>query len=292
MSVTQLSAGQPFFFLPFPQYSSGLNVIDSNDFSTYNALEVQVERRLTNGISCQVGYTWSKSLDTRSFDPTLTVVGTGNASTASDTPFDINNRRLNYAPSDFDRRHVLQSNWVVELALRQGQALARQRLGQRWERIIGGWEFTGYLRLTSGRPFTVFAGTNTVSNVNQSTANCTGCSRGDGSPFLDPANGLIWYFDANERAKFSAPGRRTNSGIPGATSSSARTTSSWIRRCSSGFRSANGSSSEFRGDATNLTNSVMFGNPTTDITSSIFGRIRNTVTSSSRKIQLGAKIHF
>lgn len=49
---------------------------------------------------------------------------------------------------------------------------------------------------------------------------------------------------------------------------------------------------EVRADATNLTNSVSFGAPTTDITSSIFGRIRNTVSSSSRKIQLGAKIHF
>ena len=46
------------------------------------------------------------------------------------------------------------------------------------ERIAGGWEITGYARVTSGRPFTAYAGTNTVSNVNQSTANCTGCKRG------------------------------------------------------------------------------------------------------------------
>jgi hypothetical protein len=49
---------------------------------------------------------------------------------------------------------------------------------------------------------------------------------------------------------------------------------------------------EVRADATNLTNTPSFGGPTTDITSSTFGRIRNTVSSSSRKIQLGAKIHF
>jgi hypothetical protein len=49
---------------------------------------------------------------------------------------------------------------------------------------------------------------------------------------------------------------------------------------------------EIRADATNLTNPVMFGNPTTDITSTTFGRIRNTVTSRSRKIRLGAQIHF
>src|SRR5207253_497223 len=32
VSVTQLSAGQPFVFIPFPQYTT-LNVVDSNDFS-------------------------------------------------------------------------------------------------------------------------------------------------------------------------------------------------------------------------------------------------------------------
>jgi len=49
---------------------------------------------------------------------------------------------------------------------------------------------------------------------------------------------------------------------------------------------------EFRGDATNLTNTPSFAAPTTDITSSLFGRIRNSLSSGSRKIQVGAKIHF
>ena len=119
-SVTQISAGLPFFFIPYPQFQS-LNVLDSNDFSTYNALEAQVTRRFSNGISFNLAYTWSKALDTRSFDPTLTVVGTGNASTAADTPFDINNRRLNYAPADFDRRHNLQWNFVTELPFGKGK---------------------------------------------------------------------------------------------------------------------------------------------------------------------------
>ena len=47
-----------------------------------------------------------------------------------------------------------------------------------------------------------------------------------------------------------------------------------------------------RVDATNFTNSTMFGAPTSDITSPTFGRIRNSTTSGSRKIQLGAKFYF
>ena len=126
---------------------------------------------------------------------------------------------------------------------------------------------------------------------NQSTANCTGCGRGDGSPFLDSASGLIWYFDSTERAKFSAPGA-------GEFGNSGRNffvgphyiefDASLLKRIAINERIK----LEVRADATNLTNSVAFGAPTTDITSGTFGRIRNTITSGSRKIQLGAKIHF
>ena len=289
VSVTQLSAAQPFVFIPYPQFTS-LNVLDSNDFSTYHGLEAQLTRRLSQGVSFNIAYTLSKSLDTRSFDPTLTVVGTGNAATAADTPFDINNRRLNYAYSDFDRRHVFQWNLVAELPFGKGKHFLHNASGL-VDRVLGGWEVTGFGRITSGRPFTAFAGTNTVSNVNQSTANCTGCSRGDGSAFTDTASGLLWYFDAAERAKFSAPG----AGQFGNTGRNFFIGPHWFEMNASLLKHVPVTERvklELRADATNLTNTPSFGGPTTDITSSTFGRIRNTVSSGSRKIQLGAKIHF
>jgi hypothetical protein len=288
-SVTAL-AGLPYYFYPYPQYSGGLNVLDSNDFSTYNALQVQLQRRFTNGVSFDLAYTLSHSLDTRSFDPTLTVVSTGNSASAPDTPFDINNRALNYASSDFDRRHVLQWNGVYELPFGKGKHFLNH-MGGLGERIAGGWEITGYGRVTSGRPFTVFSGTNTVSNVNQSTANCTGCTPGEGTPFLDPANGLIWFFNGNQRAQFSAPA----AGQFGNTGRNAFYGPHYFEADASILKRVVVTERvkfEIRADATNLTNSVEFAAPTTDITSSIFGRIRNSVTSSSRKIQVGAKIHF
>jgi Carboxypeptidase regulatory-like domain/TonB-dependent Receptor Plug Domain len=288
VSVTQLSTGQPFFFIPYPQFST-VNVLDSNDFSTYNALVAQVNRRLSQGISFNFSYTFSKSLDTRSFDPTLTVVSTGNSSSAGSTPFDINNRRLNYAPSDFDRRHVFQSNFVFELPFGKGKHWLNR--GGFVDRALGGWELAGYGRVTSGRPFTVFSGTYTESNVVQSTANCTGCSRGDGSAFTESASGLVWYFDSSERSKFSAPaaGQFGNTGRNYFLSPHyLEMDASILKRVAIGERVK----LELRGDATNLTNTPSFAAPTTDITSSTFGRIRNSLSSSSRKIQLGAKVHF
>jgi hypothetical protein len=43
---------------------------------------------------------------------------------------------------------------------------------------------------------------------------------------------------------------------------------------------------------TNFFNHPIFGSPTATLTSTIFGRIRDTVISGSRKIQIGAKINF
>ncbi len=41
-----------------------------------------------------------------------------------------------------------------------------------------------------------------------------------------------------------------------------------------------------------MTNHAIFGFPTLTTTTSTFGRIRNTVTSGSRKIMLGVKYYF
>jgi len=290
-SVTDLSGMGPFFFISFPQFGGGMRVIDSNDFSTYHALEIQLERRFSSGLGYQVSYTWAKSLDTRSYDPAFTVVSTANAQSASSTPFDIYNRRLNYARSDFDRAHVLQSNWVWELPV--GKA---RKWGAGWpavlEALLGGWQATGYLRLTSGRPFTVYSGAYTFGSVQQSPANCAGCERSMGRLFDDPVSGLKWYLNEADRAKFSipAPGEFGNTGRnflegPGFFNIDL----ALLKRFNLGRE---GWQLELRGDFTNLTNSPSFGFPTATITSTIFGRVRDSVVSGSRKIQLGAKLYF
>ncbi len=40
----------PYFFVPYPQYANGMNVVDSNDWSTYHALQTQFQRHMTSGL--------------------------------------------------------------------------------------------------------------------------------------------------------------------------------------------------------------------------------------------------
>jgi hypothetical protein len=68
-SVPSLSTGNAFALHPFPQYLGGVRVFDSNDYSTYHALELRVGKNFSKGVTLHFAYTFSKALDTRSWDP-------------------------------------------------------------------------------------------------------------------------------------------------------------------------------------------------------------------------------
>jgi hypothetical protein len=102
---------------------------------------------------------------------------------------------------------------------------------------------------------------------------------------------LKWYFDANQRASFSGP----DAGAMG------NTTRNYFRgpggfSLDLGILKRNYITErhylEFRAEFLNLLNHPNFGFPTLTVTSSTFGRIRGTVTSYSRKMQLGLKYYF
>jgi hypothetical protein len=251
-------------------------------------LQLSLDRRFANGPTIQIHYTLSKSLDSRSFDPAFTAAGAGSTATAANTPFDIFNRRLNYGISDFDRTHSFGSNFVVELPFGRGRRFG-SNAGRPVDRVIGGWQLAGLFRVTSGRPFSIFAGSNTFSNVVGSFANCSGCTRADGDTHEE--DGLVWYLRPEERARFSAPaaGELGNTGR------------NFFR--GDGFFNLDLSLSkrtpltervsfELRADFSNVTNTPSFGFPTVTRTDATFGRIRATVASTARQTMLGAKIVF
>lgn len=278
----------PFFFQRFPQFTGGLNVLDSNDYSRYNGLEVILKRRINSGLGFQVGYTLSKSMDTRSFDPTFTTVARNNAQSASSTPFDINNRRLNYAPSDFDRRHILQGTYVYELPFGRGKMFG-SNLPRALEFLVGGWQLAGNLIWSSGRPFTVYSGANTFSNVVQSTADCIDCNPHIGQ--LVQENGTNYWFSADARTRFSIPalGSTGNTGRNYFISPRYFQTDASL---SKKFKLTERFNFDLRLDAKNLTNNPSFDIPTATFTSTTFGRIRDSVVSSARRLQVSVKLNF
>lgn len=287
LQLISQTVANPFLFQPYPQFTGGFNVFDSNDYSNYRALEVIVHRRMSGGLSYQVGYTWSLSKDNRSWDPSLSTVSTGSVQAASSTPFDLRDRNLNYAWSDFDRRHVVQGTAVYDLPFGKGRHFNSENSVVNY--IIGGWQVGGSFIASSGRPFTVYSGINTLSNVVQSTANCNNCSRYLGSLVLE--SGRNFWFDAADRALFSQP-------APGSIGNTGRNyfvAPVYFQpdlSIAKSFRITERVSFDLRADMKNFINHPSFDNPTAVLTSSIFGRINDSVTNTARRIQLGGKLYF
>lgn len=282
------SGFSPFFFRPYPQFSGALNVIDSNDFSVYNALEVQLSRRFNQGLSYQLSYTLAKSLDTRSYDPALTVLGRGTTQTASNTPYDVHNRRLNYARSDFDRKHSIQGYVVYDIPLGKGRKFLSD-VSPIVDRLVGGFELAGVLIWQTGRPFTVYSGVNTLSNVLQTPANCNACSPNLGT--VTQESETNFFFTQSQRAQFSAPapGEFSNTGRNFFTGPPLFNLDLMVGKKIYFTERTN---FEVRAEMQNATNTPAFDFPTAVITNSTFGRIRGSVVNSARRIQLAAKFNF
>jgi hypothetical protein len=285
---------------PYSQFTGGLFVIDSNDYSFYNGFEFIFKRRINNGLGFQLAYTWSKSKDTRSFDPVFTTVGTGINQTAANTPFDNNNRDANYSWSDFDRRHSFLATYVYELPFGRDKWIGSNAPGF-ITYLISGWQLAGNVRWQSGRPFTVFSGLNTLTQSVGSTANCNDCPRNIGNVIqADPSGaGLLrnWFFDADALSRFGQP-------LPGQQGNTPRnyfigpsffeTDASLLKK----FRVTENVSFDLRVEAKNLTNTPNFNFPSAvypangNLTGSLFGRINADVVNSNRRIQFSGKLNF
>ena len=280
--------GFSFLLQPYPQFTGGLNVFDSSDYSNYDGLQFIFKRRISQGLGFQFGYTWSESKDNRSWDPSLSTVSTGSVQSASSTPFDLRDRSLNYTFSDFDRRHVFQGTYTYELPFGKGKKFL-SGIPTVVDHVIGGWQMAGTVIWMSGRPFTVYSGINTVSNVVQSTADCNGCSRNSGSLVLE--TGRNFWFDSATRAQFAAP-------APGSIGNTGRNFFlapnyfQWDSSLSKKFRISERVSFDLRVDARNVLNNPSFDNPTAVISSTIFGRINDSVTNNARRIQVSGKLNF
>lgn len=131
---------------------------DSGGDSYYHGLFIAARRRFEQGLDLGFSYTFSKSIDDMSVDPTGAATGGGLSTTSfSRTPTDIHNFRLDRSRSDFDNRHVLLVNLLYEFPLGKGKRFASS--SPKWaNRIIGGWSFTGIFTYQSGEPYTLGTG--------------------------------------------------------------------------------------------------------------------------------------
>jgi carboxypeptidase family protein len=277
-------AGQPLF----AAYGQKASVEDRyvGYSSMYHGLQTKLDRRFSNGFAMTTSYTFSKAMGMQSEDAGL--------------DFYINPRR-NWRRLDFDRTHTFAQSYVYELPFGRGKRLLNSGAGS-W--ILGGWQVNGILTIFSGRPIN-FSGNSSILGApgNNNTLNWFGPG-----PIPTPkGNGLtgLWFtpticnFDPTKGSLvvsqcFAQPGAE-NGGKPefGNLGRNPMTGPGGWNLDASLFRSFEFSDRyklQFRGEAFSVVNTPQWGNPSTDINSSNFGKI--TGAGGARSIQLSVKLMF
>ncbi|MGH9829979.1 MAG: carboxypeptidase regulatory-like domain-containing protein, partial [Blastocatellia bacterium] len=125
---------------PYANFGEVLNA-PSDGTSSYNALQLAVERRIAQSLSFEANYTWSKSID----------IGSTDAEPGQGSPIIPTSLRANRGVSDFDhtQRFVMSYVWALP-KFKQRRSLIQS--------TIGGWESTGIVTLQSGSPFSILSG--------------------------------------------------------------------------------------------------------------------------------------
>jgi hypothetical protein len=139
--------------------------------SSYNALQIDVNRRLTQGFQIRANYTWSKNLDHNS---ALTIAQGANQ---PQMIMDRNDLRRDWGLSALNVTHQASFSAHYDLPFGKGQRWM-SNAGSNLNKVIGGWQLNEITTLLSGFPFTPQIGLNRSGD---------GDTRNPDRPNLNPA---------------------------------------------------------------------------------------------------------
>jgi hypothetical protein len=239
----------------------------SKAYSSYNALDIHVERRFSQGLALIGNYTWMKQLGIRGFDNYTVML--------------IDNIRHNYGPEGTPHRAVI--SYVYELPFGPGKHLLNSS-GPVWGRIIGGWQLNGITTLRSGGFFGI--GSNVGNGVGSRAGNKADATGQPANLPVDQRTPGRWF---NTGAFVDPPFTRYgNSGEgvvlgPGAVN--------FDLSAFKNTRITEGKVLQFRMEAFNAFNNVNLNNPNSNSSDRLrLGTI--TGAASARIVQLGMKLLF
>ncbi len=143
---------QPLNF--FDSQWSSLYAWRSVGNSAYNALQVSLRKQMSSGLTFDFNYTYSKSIDVGSNAERINEFEGGGFASQIINAWSPNQLR---AVSDLDNTHQINANWVYDLPIGRGKQFGGN-MGTAMNAILGGWQFAGLWRWSSGFPFTVEPG--------------------------------------------------------------------------------------------------------------------------------------
>jgi len=136
--------------VPYIGYSSESESYTAAGMSTYNALQVHVEKRLSHNFQAGVSYTYSHATDEQS---ALGLFYNGN---------NPNNLLSGYGSADFDRKHVLNFTYGFFMPQFYNQSTLAGK-------ILDNWSLVGVGIVQSGQPYSIIDFSGAVGSIYYST---------------------------------------------------------------------------------------------------------------------------
>ena len=299
-------AGLPENFIVVNPQFAGSYYTGNFGNSTYHSFQADVNKRFSKGYTVQTNYTWSRTLGDEEGDSQLLL---NSFRTSRDRHID---KRL----LAFHRTHVFRNSGIWELPIGPNRLLLGNSHGA-VARLVEGWQFGGIFNLFSGGPNSLYSGIGTVNQFTDNTAVLVGPLPSNGHATRTD-NGVIFFPGLNQVADPSiaqlttAQGLRSSSSLkavtdsagnliavnplPGALGSMSQTTFEgpgsfrFDINLEKRIHVLEGKTLVIRGDAINVLNHPVFGDPDTNINSTTFGRI--TSAGGARSVVVSARLDF
>ncbi|MGO9642465.1 MAG: carboxypeptidase regulatory-like domain-containing protein [Candidatus Acidiferrales bacterium] len=167
---------------------------DSFDVNAnYNALQASYEKRATRNLTLLANYTYSKALTDLPFGQALggfdgifspvsitgaslckvpySIPAGGTGTCPANETYSPNRHLMDWGPSDFDLRHVINASFVYNTPALHGKSrLVRE--------ILGGYQISGIVTAASGGPITIIQNSGNISGNDTGSERGTLCGQG------------------------------------------------------------------------------------------------------------------
>jgi hypothetical protein len=243
---------------------TNVEYLDSNANSTYNALQVTLDKKMSSGLTIHAAYTFSKALSQASdFEAGL---------------FGIQDRyHLQYGYWDNDTPHRFVGSFTYELPAGKGHQFNPSGITGK---ILGDWQLNAIVTYASGQPLTIGTPFNSSQTGGGQFPNCVA------PPHVNQT--IDHWLDPNA---YTQPGQYFFGSCSPTPGPRAPGISDWDMSLFKMFPITETKVFQFRAEAFNIWNKPQFGPPSTTINTPNFGQI-SSLASPPRQLQLALKFYF
>jgi Carboxypeptidase regulatory-like domain/TonB dependent receptor len=265
-----------YLVAPFPQYTLIQANYPTGGYTIYHAVQVKVEKRFSQGLNLLLAFTGQKLIDDYSI-----ISNVGNNTGIQNIYNPAGERAV--SSNDISKRLVISGGYTLPFG-------RGQKFGSHWNKAanaaLGGWQTNGIATAQTGFPLAVTTNNSSSSGSTSLRPNNNGTSAALSGPISLRLNG---YLNA---AVFSQPAPFTF-GNTGRTLPDVRGpgTQNIDFSLFKNFQPIERITLQFRAEAFNILNQVVFGSPNTVLSSGQFGVI-SSQSNSPRTIQFALKIIF